>query len=171
MGRPPRNPKYQDDVASLRENLPFREHEWLVQRVGWALMTCIVLAGFFGAFGDGPLARETLTNASARLEYERLARREYNTRWRIIPAATARGGAVHVAIDAQLVSRYRVTEIVPQPEKTRFDGGEVTYEFSAAQVAAQPIVFHVETRDVGMHRGSIRVADGPPFAFAQFIYP
>jgi hypothetical protein len=174
MGRPARNPKYQDDVEGLHKNLQFHRHEWLVQRMGWVLLAGVIVAALLGAFGDGPLAHASLTGPTATFEYDRLARRESSTRWIVTPTArpgSAGGATLSIAFDAQLLAKYRVTDINPEPERTRLAGNQVVHEFAAAQAAAQPIVFYVETRDIGMQHGTIRVANGAPMAFEQFIYP
>ena len=51
----------------IEEDMRFQRRMWVAQRVGWSVISLVLLVGLLGGFGDGPLARRTLTTADGKL--------------------------------------------------------------------------------------------------------
>jgi hypothetical protein len=61
----------------LNQDLRFQRRMWAVQRIGWAVMALVVLAGLLGLFGPGPLSSATAGKEEGPLlveGYERFVR-------------------------------------------------------------------------------------------------
>src|SRR5262249_50526641 len=127
-----KNPQTPDDfVAGLTKPLSFQRREWRVQRLGWALMALIILAGLLGLFGNGPLAQRTLSNGVLQLDFEWLARRDAQTSWTLRPRTPPADGLYRVALDANWGQYFRIDAIQPWPSSTRIANGRWIYEFAA----------------------------------------
>ena len=58
----------------VSQDLDHEKKFWLVQRIGWALLFLLWLAGVAGLFGSGPLSGSTASAPDLRLEYDRFVR-------------------------------------------------------------------------------------------------
>jgi hypothetical protein len=169
MARSVHKPQHIAPASAVRQLPSFQRREWLVQRVGWALMALIALAALAGLFGGGALASAVVTNSAARIEYRRLARMGTPLQWRVTPAHDA-GGSVEVAIDSRLIANYRLTGINPAPTHARLEGHRWVFTFDAAGGAA-PIVFELEASAMGTYQGEIQVGHTPPLGISQLVFP
>lgn len=155
----------------VRKASAFQHREWVAQRIGWALLALVLIAGVLGLFGDGPLAHRSLENEAAVLEYDRFIRNEADARWRVEIKDVAPGESVRIAIDAAFASHYEFRSIQPTPLSASIDGGRWVYQFDAGDARGTSVLFIVQAEQVGTHAGTIRVNDAPPFMVSQFAYP
>jgi hypothetical protein len=150
---------------------PFQRREWIVQRIGWAVLALLLLAGALGVFGKGPLADQSLSNATARLDYERFVRRDADTRWTLTLHRTVAGSTAQIAIDATLASNFEIVSIHPTPSSTALSAGRWVYSFDVRESGEVPVIFIVQPEKVGRHGGTITVGDAAPFTISQLAYP
>ena len=169
---PGKNPARKDDFATgMLESMPFQRREWVIQRVGWALMALVLLAGMLGLFGRGPLGQRTSANAALQVEYEWLARRDSQTTWTLTPLRPPADGRYRVALDANWARHFRFHSIQPEPVSAQLEEGRWVYEFAAREMRDLPIIFHVEAQKMGRLEGSVVLNDAPPLQMALFVYP
>lgn len=61
-------------------DLAFQRGDWRRERIGWALMTLLVVAAVLGLFGEGLLSSRTVGGGTVfALTHERTARRQDRT--------------------------------------------------------------------------------------------
>ena len=76
----------------IAQDLAFQRREWTIQRVAWAVMALVALAGLLGLFGGaGPLTRAAAGNGALRLDYARFERKHAPTELRLQVAAGVAG--------------------------------------------------------------------------------
>lgn len=148
----------------------FHEHEWRVQRIGWAILVLFLLAGASGVLGKGPLSHETIALPGGTLELDRFARRHAPTEWAIDLLQTPAQEDLELAITADYMSKFEIKAITPEPERTELKNGELVFIFAGAQSGGR-IVMHLDPQEVGTLRGTVRMNGGDAIALRQLIYP
>ena len=159
----------------INQNLDVQRKTWTLQRIGWGGMALIVLAALSGVFGSGPLARtEVLDDQQTfRLLHDRFGRYEGELVLQLLltPEATKTNRAT-IEIDRTYWASHAVEQITPEPLMTSIgnDGFLYTFEINAPSTPAM-IAFRLRPKYLGALDGRIRVNDGGPLQFHQFIFP
>lgn len=88
-------------------NRPLQRRFWLVERIGWSILTLIIVWAIAGGAGGGMLADAQLHGEGVELHYERFARHGAGTqiefRWHAAPR-----GELSLALDATFVDRMEI---------------------------------------------------------------
>jgi hypothetical protein len=169
------NRKMKTDGLEINQDLNTQRKTWMVQRIGWAGMALIVLAGLAGLFGSGPLARTTLLDDQrlVRLEYDRFGRYEGELllRLELMPEVT-KSTDFTVWVDRSYWTKHAIEQITPPPVTAGIgvDGFLYTFRVDASHVPAT-IIFHLRPEYLGSLDGHIHVNDGSSIRFHQFIFP
>ena len=159
----------------INQDLDVQRTTWTVQRIGWSVMTLIVLAALSGVFGSGPLARTEVIDdqQTFRLLYDRFGRYEGELvlQLELTPEATTTN-RVTVEIDRTYWISHAVEHITPAPllASIGIDGFRYTFEINAPSMPAV-IAFRLRPKYLGALDGRIRVNDGAPLQFNQFMFP
>ena len=158
----------------VEQDLVFQRREWLVQRVAWAVLALLLLLGFGGAFGDGPLARRTLRSPDGRL-VATVARFE---RHRSPSAVVLRvrpeqgEGTVAVWMSREFAEHQHFETIHPEPESVTVGQDRMVYEFNVGGADdVVEIAFDSLPEGIGGKRVRLGLVDGPTLAFGQFVFP
>jgi hypothetical protein len=172
------------DVATMRvdgleidQDLDFQRRAWMIQRVGWAVMTVFVLAAAAGVLGSGPLshARADLPGTMS-VEYQRFARFETNETLtvRLEPAATG-ADTVRLSLDRAFLDAARMASVLPTPTRVESAAGGLVYVFAVAEPRTPLVVaFNFEPQEIGRQRGTIGVETAAGLrsvTFRQLVYP
>lgn len=161
----------------VNQDLEFQRHIWTVQRVGWVVMTLVVLAALLGLFGPGLFGRATAGNQEAPVsieEYERFLRFEKPTTLRVHLNLTAgAGGEVRVWLDREYLESVQLQQVTPQPERVEAGSDRLIYVFDVAAEPDQPtaVTFNFQPDKIGPLKGQVGLAEGESLAFRQFVYP
>lgn len=102
----------------IRQSARFTQREWLLERVGWAVLAAFVVAGLIGAFGWGPLTTVTAVSEDGTLtvEYQTVGHHEADDSVRILVASDAAvDGKVTVELTGPWVSGVDVSSVTPAP--------------------------------------------------------
>jgi hypothetical protein len=161
------------DGIETRSNTEFEARFWHFQIGSWIVITLLVGIGLAGGFGRGPLSNAVATTANGRLEYERLLRYKTPSSYRLTLTPAAGGGdQVRVMIDAALLAKLKVSQIVPTPQFTepRADGVVLVYPAASLREAFS-VELSLEPKSIGGLRGSIGVLGGDPAEIHQFVLP
>jgi hypothetical protein len=152
------------------EHLQFQRREWLVQRLGWALIAGLLILALAGLFGDGPLSHARAANKeSGSVEYERYVRSGSRTTLVLTPAAALAPG-VSIEITADYLRKFRVEHVTPEPSAVRMHGERFVYEFAASAPDAA-IVFNLQPEGLGRHTAEVAINGGAPLTIRQYTYP
>lgn len=155
-------------------DLEFQRRWWIFERAGWAAMLLVVALGLSGVLGHGPASRTSAQSADGRIrcEYERWARCESPSQLQLTlpPSNVARD--ISVAVSRSYLDGLRVEGSTPSPRSEAVGEDEIVYRFHLLP-SENParIKFDVRMTIVGTVKGSIRVGDGSPLRFSQFVYP
>lgn len=158
----------------IDENMEFQRRSWIIQRVGWAIFTLVILLAALGLFGDGVLsnAQAGQPDGGFWLEYPRFERFEDEFRMKV---HAGEGAAAEREIRIQLNQRYldaiEVNHISPEPDSEIKDADGVTYVFKTDRSSRFTAHFYMLPRKVGPLSGTFRLQNGDRVDFSQFIYP
>ncbi len=158
----------------VSQNLDYQRRMWAVQRVGWALMVLALLAALVGLVGDGPLSDASAGDGGAlRVEYPRFARHRApgTLEFRLTPGDGAQREA-RVWLNREYLRGVTVETVFPEPASVETGPEGITYVFTLAQ-PGQPatVIFNLMHETIGRQQGRVRLDDGEPVTFGQFIYP
>lgn len=157
------------------QDLAFERKSWAVQRIGWALMTLVILAALAGLLGPGPLSRAKAETPDGALVavYNRFVRASDTDDLRVSFGREAiRDGVVRLWVDRQYLGGVDVERVVPQPASVEVASDRLVYVFTAAPDAASGEVgFRVKPQALGSRRVRLGLAGGPALVFRQVVYP
>lgn len=153
------------------QDLDFLRKMWLAERIGWVLLTMILLAALLGAFGTGLFsAVETVApNGAYTVSYDRFARIRSPVTLRVRPAHAGR--RVVVWISAAYLDRVSVNSILPEPESTTLGADRVLFSFAATAAPGVAIRFELEGGSAGPAAGELGVDEAAAVPIRQFFYP
>lgn len=152
------------------EDLGFVRKMWLAERIGWTLLTTILLAALLGAFGTGLFSTvETVgPNGAYSVSYNRFERVQSPVTLRVRPAHTGRRTVVWIS--ASYLHRVTVNSILPEPESMTLDADRVLFSFATASPGGA-IRFELEGGSAGPVAGELGVDDAAAVPIRQFFYP
>jgi hypothetical protein len=168
MKRPQRVESHEID-----EDLEFERREWVVQRVAWVICLLILVAGFIGLLGSGPLSQAETSAGPLTLEYDRFVRKISPTVFHLrIDSSAAVDQRIGVWLDQAVVDKFDIAQIIPEPVDAEAGSDRVVYYFGVAESAPiSEITFDVQPSEAGMTRSRLGLVDGPEIDFDQLIYP
>lgn len=145
----------------LREDSGFLRREWRVQRWGWALIVCVVVAAVTGLLGYGPLSQAQVETANARVEYTRIVHRDRTDVMRI----SGVGSTLRLA--GPWLDSVDIEQVIPEPVAMSADDAGLTMQFGSDQVKA---VISYRATSSGLLRVTVDVG-GPRLALTQVVLP
>lgn len=144
----------------------FLRRQWVVQRIGWALMLLIILLTIAGVFGTSPFAAKTQTrdvgDARYEVEYPRFTRYQLLDRMHVrVHAPSATGEELRLAFSTEWTESNSIRGTTPESDGggVGADGGVYTY---AVDDWSAPISIAVEyeTRKAFRSPGTLTIAAG-----------
>lgn len=163
----------QSKELQVNEDLDFQRRDWLAQRVGWGVLTLLLLAALSGLTGSGPLSGVTRSDGQHfTLEYDRFVRHGARTivTFRAAPEAII-DGRVRIVIDRLFFVANDVQRLVPEPTATRGRGDALEFVYEVAPGDGLTARWTVEPEKIGSHTTPVRLSDGPAVEISQFTYP
>ena len=159
--------------SQLDREIGFQRKEWTAQRIGWAAMALVILAGLAGLFGSGPLGDATAASGPLEIAYPRFARKRLPTQVDVaVGAGGIRDGRVAMWLDRAFVDRVDIERVVPEPESVAAAGDRVVYRFAVEPGASGAAIrFDVEPNSPGRWAWRAGLLDGPEIAIGGFVFP
>ena len=157
----------------IDQDLCFQQRMWILQRLGWGVMACLILAALMGLLGSGPLASRTLDSPQRRfrLEYQRFLRHRAPTRLLLQVKSNLRE-EVQVWYDRTLIEHFIIKQIVPLPTRVEVNAERLTYIFRVTdQKEPLLIIFSLEPETFGSLSGRVGIEHDDSLYFQQFVYP
>jgi hypothetical protein len=157
----------------IDEDPEFARREWVVQRVCWVILVLILIAGFIGLLGAGPLSQTEAAAGPLTLEYDRFVRKLSPTVFHLrVDASAAVDQQIGVWLEQDLVDKFDVTQIIPEPVDAEAGTGRVVYYFGVTESdPVSEITFDMQPSEAGRLRSRLGLVDGPEIDVDQFIYP
>lgn len=148
----------------LSQDLRFVRRSWIAERVGWAALGALILAGLLGFLGPGPMSKRT-AHGPVRVDYERFERVD-------TPAglkARLSGGARNLWVEKRWLERVDVDRLRPAPVRTLDQGEWLVYGFEGED----PIDVQLDVRFIraGGAEGRFGVSPDKTVSVKQFVYP
>jgi hypothetical protein len=148
--------------------------EWRFERLGWAVLALILVAGAAGVLGDGVVAAASArsTDGTAVLRYDRIIRRDAPTELELrLTAAPGADSLVVVSLAEDYLAAVNVERVVPEPAMVRASSGRVDHHLLRLD-RSRPMVVRVSVRanTVGAHHSVLGV-DGRVLSFRQLVLP
>jgi hypothetical protein len=166
----------QTNQLEIKQDIPFQQKTWTVQRVAWIILLVILGAGLLGLFGGtGLLAQASIggTNDSLQIHYKRFTQYLSPTDMQIkIQLPTDTNDTLQLWIDRQYLDGFIVQNITPQPDKVEASFDHIIYEFAVAEnTDTVTITLNIRHHRIGPLQGRIGLVDGQTLEFSQFVYP
>jgi len=167
------------DEEIRKRNYPVKQYpgwlhlEWLMQRIGTALLFLIVIAGACGIFSKGFLSDRIISSrdGSVTVEYERFGRILSSTDMKIQIKGTS-SDSFTVKIGRGGVDKLQIQSLHPQPLRAETRGNDLLLTFSASEISPwHTLWIGMEPKGSGSNTISVQVDDHLPVEFNQFIYP
>ena len=152
-----------------------QRHHWIAERVGWTVITLVILAALLGLFGSGWLSEASVgtPEGALRLEYSRFGRFLAPTTLRLhLGPDVIHEGRVSLWLNRDYIEAAQVQRILPSPDAVEAGADRLTYVLRVSDTGRPTTVtIHLEPDRVGSLSGQIGVAGHKPLRFDQFIYP
>lgn len=162
-------------AAPIDEDLQFQRKQWRAERIGWAVMTLLIVAALAGAFGGGgPLSSATSAtpDGRVRVKHERFARVLNPMSVEISVAQPAGARPLQIRISESYIGAMSVRSITPEPNSTALTDQMVVLVFDRSSAAGDVKVrLDLEPQTIGSVEGSVVVDGGAPLRFSHFIFP
>lgn len=160
----------------INEDLGYQRRNWAAQRLGWAVMSAVVLAALLGLLGgSGPLSGAAAGGEGSPVsveEYQRFVRYGAPTTLRLRLEGASGEGRARVWLDRGYLEGYEVQRVTPQPEEVVAGPERITYVFDLAEGAERVVVvFDLQPDVVGPLEGRVGTGGGASLRFRQFAYP
>jgi hypothetical protein len=162
-------------VGSLEvgQDLAFQQREWKVQRAAWVVALLVLVAGFAGLLGGGPLSQTEASSGPLALEYDRFARKRAPTelRARLEPEVTSEG-EFSLWLSETYLDKVDVNRVLPEPIEMAAASDRVVFRFLAANPGEPAeITFALEPSEPGLVHGNVGLVNGQDVGFDQVIFP
>lgn len=153
----------------LDEDIAQQRTMWRLERIGWGLMVCIVLATLAGFTGHGPFSARTVgsTDAGFTVAYNRFERYAAPTLLTVYLGDV--GSETRLRVSQDFLRRVEVLRVDPQPERVELHTEYLTYVFTTT--APGMIVFHYEPAHAGRLEIGIGLEGRPVQTLPLFVYP
>ena len=163
-------------TLDIEEDEGFQRREWLVQRIGWAILALIAAAALLGAFGQGVLADAEASSKEGTLHarYERLVRMHAPARieFTLAPGLAGADGRARLWLDRRYAEELEITGIQPEPAEVSVTPALLIYQFAVAD-GGRPVrvTFSVEHGRAGPSHGAAGVLPQGTVQLDQFVFP
>ena len=161
------------DEIAVGTNMEFERKWWRLERTAWTVMVILLIAGFVGLFGRGPLATANAQSSDGALtmRYEHFER--YRTPAKI--AVTLKGAGVrnHAAllwVSDSLLKQLGNQRVSPQPAVSELGGDHTLYAFPVHDDQAR-VEFTLEPERPGVFDVVVGVFNGPELHRQIIVWP
>jgi hypothetical protein len=115
----------------VHESIRFQRTLWVAERVTWALLALVPLAGLAGLFSHGPLSDKEATapNSSFTVEYERFQRSTVQARF--IFRIPAESEEARLRLGAAFHESYDIQSLNPEPILASANTAGIEFNFRA----------------------------------------
>ena len=148
------------------------EREWIVQRIGWAVMLLLAAAALAGLLGPGPLSDVAAGQIGSplRVEYERFVRYQAPGELRFYCRPEGKD-KFQLSFDRAFIEATEIKEISPEPLETSAHGEKYSYTFRRTGGEEQLVTFRIEGDQFGKTKTEVQLEEGAKVELRQFYWP
>lgn len=163
------------DQFEVDQDLAFQRRDWIFERVGWAALALVVVAGASGLLGRGPVSERIVETPDrlARIELGRFER--HGAPARLIVTArrrTAQDTSVQIWIDGRYLDGITVEAVSPEPMSQASDASRTVFELALPHGAdSTRVVFQFTPDALWARVAQLGVVGGQAASLGQFIFP
>ena len=157
----------------VREDVAFERRLWRVQRVGWVVITLVLVAALAGLFGNGPLSHASASAGNLQVRYDRFVHADAPATLNIDVTNLA-SNVARLTIDRSLLEPMDVQRMQPRPSRTRAAGNAVVFEFDVSDARTLHVLIDASPQSPALASGSISVLESGAAStvrIQQLIYP
>jgi hypothetical protein len=151
---------------------------WRIERLAWWAIAGILFAAAAGLFGHGLASRGALQisdpaqpDGSLTLDFDRFGRAHAESQFVLSRRPGGpEGGTWFLWLSGEFLAGVAILEITPEPTSQHPVADGVCYGFRIEN-GPQRVIFRFKPDGGGPLLGSLRVNDGPPAAFRQWLFP
>lgn len=159
----------------LDQDLKLQEWEWKWQRVGWVLLTLLIVVAMLGGFGTGPLSSASVGGDAEgfSVDYQRIVRQEGQSRLSVhVNGDQVSEGQVELWLGGEYANAMRVSQISPEPEEVRLADDRVIYVFNVDEPTERVTIhFDLVPREAWKLTLDMGIVGGGDVSFGQFSFP
>lgn len=159
----------------LETDYRFQKTEWRLQRVGWIVWGCIILAALLGFLGPGLFSetQSVASDSSLAVTYDRFVHYHHDTVLDVkFDLGSIGDTEFQMTIDRALLESIDIQRIDPAPKRSAVTGSGVVYVFEKeAQLQTGALALHVDYDRQGTVRGEIALIGHTPVRVTQFVFP
>ncbi|MGK9049885.1 hypothetical protein KXR63_21255 [Stutzerimonas chloritidismutans] len=160
-----------DRVYPIEEDMRQQQRQWVSERIGWIILSLLIIAAVFGLFGIGSLSSAKLasTDGDLKIEYGRFERNGASSQI-VIRAKGDAEGHVELKIEGAFFERFSIENIHPQPSTViSYEGGQqMSFNTEPRKFAA--IYFSLRPNKTGSSKSTI-ISGTSRLEMNQFTYP
>lgn len=157
----------------------FRDVQWMVQRIFWAIALLILLAALLGFFGGGPLSggeeRVEGDGYSYELSYNRWNRQKNPQELDLrVAGSNLAGETLRVTVPQSFLDDVSVEGVTPDPDSTSLRSEGAVYSWQLGEGDEFAVTFDYTADDWRTLKGDLLVAIGESeetLSFSQFLFP
>jgi len=152
-----------------------QRREWVIERIGWGLMACLIVVALLGGLGFGPLTsrRSISRDGALSVKYYAVERTSAATKlevWCKTGDPTAK--EMDVAISRSFVDEITIESFSPEPTEMALAGDKIIFTFVGTDLAnGEKVVCHYRHNEFGLRKYEIAIAGGQPVRISQVVLP
>jgi hypothetical protein len=148
----------------LSDDLAFTRRSWVVERIGWAVLGALLIAGFFGLLGPGLLSGVKEAGPLT-VEYDRFERRENENELRVRLAPGARS----LWVENSYLDGVRLEKVQPEPSRVASEAGWTVFTFEGEEDVEARL--EISPRSIGRLEGRFGPSKDQAVRVRQFVFP
>jgi hypothetical protein len=162
----------QDREHPVAEDIALQRKVWKFQRVGWYVLTAVVILTLLGLFSRGPLSTVEAVSEQGDLtvEYERF-HRGGGTNPMVVQATGQPGKEVTLSIGKPMLDGFSIESIQPQPVSSVGSPEGLSLTFPTDKSGHVTLFISWRSDGIGLFKSQISVVGGGHIPVTQFIYP
>ena len=161
--------KYSVETAKtgmeLQEDLHLHEKGWIIQRIGWAVLFAVIIAGIIGVFGNGWVSYEKIAAKNITIKYDRFLRYRTETSYQLQSSEHVRT----ISFPEEFLKNFEVVRFIPEPVENSSSQNNIKYSFNPGD--NRIITIYLTPQEYGTVGGQIAVNNNTKLNLAHFIYP
>ncbi|MDR0209962.1 MAG: hypothetical protein LBJ33_12435 [Pseudomonas putida] len=156
----------------VEEDMAMQQRVWRFERLGWYLLSGVVLLALAGVFGRGPLSHAQASSADGRVlvQYARLSRSGVLESLQIRVRGPS-NGQVQVLLDGDLFREASLETVQPQPLRSRSEGQGLKLQLGTGTDGTATLYLSLRAETPGRLQGRVSLGPDSEARFSTFIYP